>query len=202
MYRMLLVGVFALSAAPARADTLPLIFDTPSTYVQGTPFTLDVRLPGTVDMTGFSVQLVITTMVLNPILDITAEAIPGRYPFLNTSNFGTSQAMVLDSNVRYVDFFTLTPDGPVNTYDSDNDMLAHLTITPGGNVTGPIIISVNDTNLILSIGGEPPPEVILPIAILDDATPPSAVPAPAAWLSLGIGGLVLAGRRRRATATV
>ena len=196
MKRMLFASILAFWAAPARADTLPLILDTPASYVQGTPFTVDVRLPGAVQMTDFSVELLITTAVLNPQLDVTAEAVPGRYVFPSTANFATSQAMVLDSNVRYVDIYTLFPAGPANLIDGANDTLGRITITPGANVTGPIMITVNDSNLILTIGGEPPPEIILPVAFIDDATPPSAVPTPAAWMSLAIGGLVLAGRRR------
>jgi len=195
MYRMLLAGVFALWAAPARADTLPLIFDAPATYTQGMPFTVDVRLPGAVDMIGFHVQVIISTLVLNPILDITAEAVPGRYVFPSIANFDWSQSSVLDSNVRYVDIFTTMDAGPVNTVNGANDMLGRITITPGANVSGQIMFTVDDGSLVLSIGGEPRPDIELPVAFVDDATP-AAVPTPAAWLSLAIGGLVLATRRR------
>jgi hypothetical protein len=75
-------------------------------------------------------------------------------------------------------------------------MLGRITITPGANVSGPILLTINEDSLVLSIGGEPRPDIALPFAIVNDATPPPAVPTPAAWLSLGIGGLVLAARKR------
>ncbi len=196
MNRMVLAVLLALYAMPAQADTLPLLIEAPTTYTPGQEFTVDVRLPGAVDLTGFSIELLFTTTVLNPDFLVSAIAIDGSYPFASTSNFNWSQAHDPDTNVEMVTIFTDPDAGPVNTILGQPDLLGRILITPGANVTGPIMISVNDGTLRLDIGGEPVPEIELPILTLEQNEANTPVPTPAAWLSLGVGGMILAARRR------
>lgn len=198
MHRMVFAALIVLgfTAASARADTLPLILDTPGTYQPGTPFTFEIRTPGLVDFTAYTIELVFDTTVPNPDLTLSAAPDAGQYPFPSLSNFQTG----ITANPGSLSL-TLTdstaPPGAL-TVAGTNDLIAIITVTPGPSFTGPITISVNPDTLSFDINSEAIPTITVPDAITVEqgAAPPEAVPTPAAWLTLSLGGLVLAARRR------
>lgn len=187
------------SAGPIRADTLPLIL-APAEYTPGTPFSFEIRVPDVVDFSSYSIDVIIGTTVLNPDLGFVATQ-PGLadYPFGSTANQEVTFSAVGNSFDRHLHLADST-GSPVATTGGVNDLLLTVQVTPGANVSGPITIAVNGDTLDISIGGEPPPDVVAPnpLTIAPAAGPPPGgeVPTPAAWVSLAIGGLILAARRR------
>jgi hypothetical protein len=197
MERMTLAAVAALvlAVAPARADTLPLILDAPATYTPGSSFTFEVRVPGVVDFAAYSIELVFDIAVPNSSLAVTATPDPGQYPFPSLSNFQATPGGVPGSTTLTLSDFT-SPG--VTTTAGTNDLIAVVSVTPGPGFTGPITISVNPDTLLFDINREQTPSVNPPepITVEQGAGPPAVVPTPAAWVTLGIGGLILAARRR------
>src|SRR4051812_12761332 len=65
MKRICIAALLALAAssAAARADTLPLLLDTPISYVPGQSFSFEVRVSPVVDFTAYNIGLVFDTNV-------------------------------------------------------------------------------------------------------------------------------------------
>ena len=92
---------------------------------------------------------------------------------------------------------TISDSGaPVNTVAGVNDLLAVVTVSPGADLSGPIVISVGaDTLLRYNTEGRPPDNFPEPVTV-QQGPGVIGVPAPAAWVTLAAGGLILAGRGR------
>lgn len=188
--------VLGLSTASARADILPLILDTPGTYQPGSPFSFEVRVPGVVDFTAYTIELMFDTGVANPDLTLSAAPVAGQYPFPSLSNFQTG--ITANGNSMSLTLTDSTAPPGAQTAAGVNDLIAVVTVTPGPNFTGPITISVNPDTLSFDINSEATPTIEAPpaITVAQGQSPPQAVPTPAAWLTMSLGGLILAARRR------
>ena len=55
--------VIAASTSPVRADPLPLIVGLPTEYTPGTPFSFELRGPGLVDFSAYSMELIFQTQI-------------------------------------------------------------------------------------------------------------------------------------------
>lgn len=198
MKRIALAALVALGlcTSSSRAETLPLILDTPAEYLPGTPFTFEVRAPGVVDFTAYSIELVFETGPGNPPLLLSAAPVAGQYPFPTLSNFQAVPGSFAGSTTLTLTDSTAPPG--VLTTPGTNDLIAVVSVTPGAGFTGSITISVNPSTLSFDLNSEATPSIEAPepITVTQGTPPPQAVPTPAAWLSLGIGGLLLAARRR------
>jgi hypothetical protein len=189
-------AVAALSGS-ARADTLPLILDQPPEYIPGGPtvsFTL--HAPALDAFTSFHIELLFQTDNDPP--DLTVGAIrPGdsAYPFGASGNFSGTPGSPEANTVRFI----IDGSGDaVQTFAGLNDLLATITITPGPTLTGAILVSVDPNTVRFAhfseSGSDNPPD-----PFLINQGSPAAVPAPPAWLLMGIGGLGLATFRRGRT---
>ena len=194
------VVVLGWCATPARADTLPLITGVPGTYTPGQTFSFQVSLPFLLDLNAYTIELIFSTGVPQPNLlafPTVATAAPGgQYVVPSNSGFGfqfNADPGSTDVVLSFSDSATL----PVNTVAGTNNKIATVTVSPGADLTGPITISVgNGTSFNFNPEGPdyPSPE---PIVVQQaDTGPGNPVPAPPAVVLLGIGGLLLAARRR------
>ena len=186
-------------AAPARADTLPLIEGVPGTYTPGQLFTFQVRVPVLLDLNKYMVELVFSTGAPDPSLlafpTAAAPAPGGRYVFPSNGNFAFEYTAEPGSSDVVLTFSDFTSP-PVNTVPGTNDTLATVTVLPGAGQTGPITITVGGGTAFdfnTEFGSPPPPEPIVVQQAGGGTGNP--VPAPPGAVLLGIGGLLLAGRR-------
>ena len=105
-------------AAPARADTLPLIQGVPGTYTPGQLFTFEVRVPALLDLNSYMVELVFSTTVTDPSLlasPVAAAPAPGgRYVFPSNGNFAFQYTADPGSSDVVLSFSDFT-SSPVNT---------------------------------------------------------------------------------------
>lgn len=209
-YVLAVAVVVGLSAAPARAETLPLIEGMPTTYTPGVPFTFTLRIPELLGLTGYRLELVFATETPDPRLLASPSFDP---PAGNTYVFGTPDqaAFTLDTSgpdvrLTITDSFDTPRDPPTDVTPGQNDFLATITVTPlaAANglpaVSGPITISIGEgTRFVFSTESGPfdPPE---PFTVFEAETPPvgNPVPAPPGLLLLAIGGLALGARARLA----
>jgi hypothetical protein len=176
-----------LSAAPARADTLPMFDGAPDSYVPGTPFTFNVTLPLLTDFTSYTVELVFTASGpgLSPSV---SPASP--YPFGSAAGF-TSSVEANGSEVHLL-FSDSTSTGVVT---SPGDALATVTVQTDPSLRGDITIEVGPATDFQH--NQEDPNYRAPGAVtVAQGEPVSSVPAPAGAVLLGVGGLMLAARRR------
>lgn len=200
------VAAVGLTAAPARAETLPLIEGMPSTYTPGQPFSFTLRVPELLGLAAYNLELKFGTTVTNPpLLAFATPADADRYVFGSTDRLGFGFA--IDPNgtevrLSLIDPFDNLPgrDPGVDVVAGANDTLATITVSPGVGLTGPITISVGDaTNFqyILESGTFDPPS---PFVVQQaDTGPPvggNPVPAPPAALLLGFGAVALLARAK------
>lgn len=185
------------AAGTARADTLPLI-TPPAGYTAGVPISFTLTAPGIVNLTSFNIDLIVTTADPSSPPDLTLTATRPDSAAYALGDAGQFQSSV--SPGSSVNQLNLNVNGSVwpgvTTVAGANDVLAIITITPGSGLTGPINVMVAPSTLLFSINQENFLEVSPPPPF-DIAQSPSPVPTPAAWVSLGIGGLGMAVARRR-----
>lgn len=186
------------TATPSRADTLPLIVGLPTEYTPGTPFTFELRAPGLVDFSAFSLQLLFETQV-DSTSTLTVSATRGVTPEY-AFPLGSFQANTTIENGGFLHRLAISDTGPlVNTTANVNDLLAVVTVSPSVGFSGPIQLSVDGGSLMFLVNTEVTPEIIPPenIPAINQAPPTNGVPTPAAWLSMTLG-LAILGLRRRA----
>jgi hypothetical protein len=189
--------VTAASTTPARADTLPLIVGVPLEYTPGTPFTFELRAPGLVDFSAYSIELVFETEVDSTGL-LTVSADRGSTPDYSFP-IGSFQATNSISPNGLTQTLLITDSGPnVNTTANVNDLLALVTVSPAAGFSGSITLSVNPDNLFFAINSEGGPDIDPPdnVTIIQALPPVDGVPTPAAWVSMTIGVVILGLRRR------
>jgi hypothetical protein len=197
--------VIACGATPARADTLPIIDNLPSTYTPGQSFQFQISLPELTQFTSYSLGLVFNTDTDNPALSASATAATSNYPFPSSAGFtatpggggpnSTQVTLTLSDSIPFPGV-TVTP--------GTNDQLATVTVTPDASLTGEIDLSI-DPNSLFFYNTEDfnysMPTNIPPIEQTMGGGSP--VPAPASAVLLGIGGLVFGVRvRLRRTVSV
>lgn len=182
----------------ARAETLPLYEGLPNAYTPGTAFTFTVRVPRLNDFVGYSVDLIFSTDVPDPPLFVSARPVAAglgeRYVFPSNANFQSGSTLIQGSPEVLLTFRDST-GSPVTSVPGANDTLAVVTVRPGADLTGPIVISLGaettfDANAETT--NVPPPDVV----IIPQADGPSAVPAPPGVVLAGLGALLLAARKR------
>ena len=198
MFRIALASTLLLvSAGSSRADTLPVL-GLPSGYTPGQDFSFSIFAPGLTGLMDYTLQFTVTagSPPNLPDLSVTASANGlADYPFPNTDNFGFAVDPGIGVNGFLVTITDSTSGLGVNTFLGVNDHLATVTISPGVNLSGPITVefTLNQFSTARDVGFTKPDPFT--IEQLPD-TPPAAVPAPPAWILLGLGGLCLAGRNR------
>jgi hypothetical protein len=184
----------ALTVGTSRADTLPLFSDVPATYIPGTPFSFSVIVPEVNGVSNFNVGLVFDTAVTSP--DITAVAIPSStYVFPSPSWSSSNSFTGPGDNEISLQFSDSILPSFVSTVTGVNDTLGLVTVSPGSDLTGPITVSFNANTFVnyFTEGFDSPQGSV---TIDQGVPPPPTVPTPAAWLSMAIGTLILAGRER------
>jgi hypothetical protein len=195
--------VTAASTTPVRADPLPLIVGLPTEYTPGTPFTFELRAPGVVDFTAYSMELIFQTQVDSTSL-LTVSATRGVTPEYSFP-LGSFQANTTIAPGGLTQNLLISDTGPaVNTTANVNDLLAIVTVSPSAGFTGSIQLSINPDTLVFLINNEGGPDISPPtnIPIINQApTPVNGVPTPAAWVSMTIGLAILGMRRRPPLAT-
>ena len=181
-----------VTTGPARADILPVTSNVPPTYMPGVPFSFEVRAPGLIDLFEFDITLTIETPVSDPAIALTtvvSRPAPAAYVFGASGEFEATPFDNFGSTALEVSITGLATSGVVNTVAGQNDQLALVTVTPNAAFDEPIAFRL-EVNMF-SVNSE----------LVFDPLPPfvvnSAVPAPAGWVMLGVGGLALAARRRR-----
>lgn len=186
----------ALLAAPARADILPVISDAPATYAPGQPFTFELRVPGVADFSAYSIELDFDTNIPNPNITLAGNPDPTQYPYPSVGTFQAGVTTVPGSTMVALTVSDSASPG-VTTTPGVNDLIVKVTVTPGADFSGPITISVNPDTLLLDVNTELTPVILAPDPItVEQGAPASPVPTPAAWATFGLGGLLLAARRR------
>lgn len=187
------------SAAPARAETLPLIEGVPTTYTPGQDFTFTVRVPALVGFSAYSLQLVFNTDFPNPpLVSFPTVAPPGQYVFPTSANFAFQFDAPTDATEVRLTLSDFIP-GTVATVPGANDTLATITVSPGADLVGPITLSVGGDSGFeyrTESGQYPFPEPI----VIQQAEPTGGgnnpVPAPPGLLLAGVGAAVLGFRSR------
>ncbi len=192
----------ALFANTARAETLPILVDVPTTYTPGTAFSFEVRVPELIDFSAYRLDLLFTTDVTNPPLFAEGVAAGTNYAFPSSAGFQSTLTTFNDSNLIQLTISDLTSPSVNVTRDSnnptnDNDRLATIIVTPGAELRGPISVSIGSDTLF-SFNDEntnfttPEPFTIGQA----DTGGQNPVPAPASALLLGTGAFILGFRRR------
>ncbi len=200
MNRMLLALALTIVwfQARAEADTLPQVLDIPSTYTPGTAFSFQVLVPGLPDFTGYTIEILFDTEVLDPDLTLSAVPVAAQYPFPTTTGFTSSGGVIAGTASASITFSDSSLPG-VFTTPGVNDLLAVVTVLPGSGMTGTITISFGSgTELLFNMEGSDGFELPDPTTVLqEEVLPPVPVPAPTALLSATIGITLLLGRKRR-----
>lgn len=194
----LVAAALFLAAGSARADTLPLI-GVPGSYDPGVSFSFDIYAPGLVGLTDYTLQFSVTAGAAPNLPDLAVTAAPAStaYPFPDTTNFSASNSASPGVNSFFVTLSDASSGSGVDTILNVSDHLATITISPGVNLSGPIVIEFtqNEFTTARDVSFDLPPPII--ITPREDPTPPTEpVPAPPALVLLGIGGLCLAARNR------
>lgn len=190
------IALVACCAAPARAETLPLITGLPATYTPGTPFTFTLSVPPLPDFNSYSLELVFTTEPINPPLFAEGSAAVANYVFPDAVGFTSTLSTFVDTNQVVLTISDTTAPGVLVT-PGTNDQLATITVTPGADLTGPIQLSIGIDSLFsysTEQGEYPFLEGIPPI---EQSAPPAPVPAPAGAVLFALGGLALWARVRK-----
>ncbi|HXD85823.1 MAG TPA: hypothetical protein VN641_04975 [Urbifossiella sp.] len=180
-------------ARPSRADTLPLI-GLPTGYTPGVAVTFDITAPGLNGLTDYTLAFTVMSGPTSAPPDLTISAAPPAtgYPFPDASNFFTETDSLGQNQLSFIIQDASSASG-VNTVLGLSDRLAVVTIAPGATLSGPITVTFTDNTFDASRDVSFP----LPAAfVIAELPPTTAVPAPPAWLLLGVGGLCLAGRQR------
>jgi hypothetical protein len=199
-----LAALVTATAVPARADTLPLIVGLPTEYTAGTPFTFELRAPGLVDFSAYSLELLFETQGdSTSTLSVSAtRGVTPDYAF----PLGSFQSNTTIESGGTIHRLQVSDTGPmVNTTANVNDLLALVTVTPSLGFTGTIQLSVDGGSLVFLVNSEVTPEILPPenIPVINPAAPPTnGVPTPAAWVSMAIGLAILGLRRKTVRASV
>jgi hypothetical protein len=175
-----------------------MIENLPATYTPGQAFSFQVTLPALTNFTQYSLQLLFGTDVTNPSLTASGAAASTGYPFAGSTNFSSVLGATPDPTQVLLTISDSAPASlPFGATTTSGTPLATITVTTGADLTGPINLSIgSDTffNYNAETGSYPPPTDIPPIN--QGVAPPAPVPAPAAAILFGLGGLVLVARRR------
>lgn len=195
---VLALATLATAAAPSRADTLPLIVGLPTEYTAGTPFTFELRAPGLVDFSAYSLELLFQTES-NSSATLSVSATRGVTPDY-AFPLGSFQSNATLENGGTLHRLAISDTGPsVNTTANVNDLLALVTVSPSSAFTGSIQLSVDGGSLVFLINTEVTPEVVPPenIPLITPSAPPTnGVPTPATWVTMSLGLAILGLRRR------
>lgn len=211
MYRIPFAVAVALvltasTAGRGRADSIPNLSGVPATYTPGSSFTFDVTVPATLAQPpksttelgyaiySFSVVLDITTTNVNPTITGSAAMPSSGYIFPGSTTFSSSTTGANTSSMQIT--FSDSSATPVPTANG-NLILGQVTINPGDD--GSITIAFDPTTTVGNTASQEYRNYVYPLggpATVTEVPGISSVPAPAAWVSLAIGGLVLTARRR------
>jgi hypothetical protein len=199
MFRMPFVFsivLISLTAGNCRADILPLFSDVPSTYIPGTPFTFQIVLPdGLNGVSAYQVGLVFDAQVDSPPLTVSAAPTVPGYIFPTTTNFTSNSFSGPGANEVSLQFSDSVPPANYIFTMPGQDLLATITVNPDITMTGQITISFTSDTLVtyFTEGFDSTP----PSVTIDQGCPPApSVPAPAGWITLALGSLILIGRNR------
>lgn len=184
------------AAGSSRADTLPLITDAPSGYTPGTPFTFNISAPGLTGLVDYQITMTVTagTPPGLPDLVVTAASATTEYAFAQDGgNFNVTYGSDAASGTYSVIMSDFTNGLGVNTAPGDHDNLATVSISPGVNLSGPIVIGFtqNDFTTSRDVGFDLPAPLVIP-----ELPPAPAVPAPPALVLVVIAGACLVARQR------
>lgn len=182
-----------LGVASSRADTLPLI-GIPAGYMPGTAISFDITAPGLNGLTDYTLAFTVAAGPTSGPPDLTISAAPptSGYPFPDSTNFFTEADSLGGNRISFL-IEDASSGSAVNTTLGVSDRLAVVTLLPGAALTGPITVTFTDNEFDTSrdVGFD------LPATFTINPLPPAAtVPAPPAWILLGLGALSLAARQR------
>ncbi|MBM3979112.1 MAG: hypothetical protein FJ304_02285 [Planctomycetes bacterium] len=190
------VALVVSYAAPARADTLPLINDLPASYTPGVAFTFNLRVPALNDFTSYSLELVFTTEPINPPLFASGSAAATNYVYPSSAGFQSTLTTFADANVVVLTIADSTAPGVAVTPGA-NDRLATITVTPGADLTGSIQLSIGVDSLFVHSSEDPNYPLLADLPPITQNDPVAPVPAPASAALFAVGALALWARRAR-----
>ncbi len=194
MTRMALaVAAVGITLGSARGDTVPQFVNVPDSYTPGVPFSFEVRVPGVPDFAGFFLELLFETTIPDPELTATAAPGVGAYPFPSVAGFTAEATFPGPGETAFL--LTISDFGsPVTTQAGVSDFLATVTVSPGAGFSGPIEISLGGGSFLdYNTEGR---DDSFPDPLSVSEAESTAVPAPAGWLTLALGGLLLRTRAR------
>jgi hypothetical protein len=185
----------AATTQTARADTVPQLLNVPASYTPGNPFTFEVIAPGGENgFSAFNLDMTFSTNNVNPDLTLSASSATSQYVFSGYSTTGFTSSST-STSLTASDSLTNPGTDMITTQTGVNDVLAVVTVSPGTSFTGPITVSfAGDTSVTYFTEGFDFPQG--PVTIVQGAEVAAPVPTPAAWISMTIGGLILAARRQ------
>jgi hypothetical protein len=190
------VALVGCCAAPARADTLPLIEGLPATYTPGEQFTFQLRAPELIGLIGYHLEMTFATDV-GPAALLAFPTFPtdGTYPF-GTANasfsFNTPLATLTVSDPPDPS----PPRDPADVTPGFNDLLATITVAPDAGLTGTLTISFT-SNTIFTLQEGDNVQGFGSVQV-QQGEPPSGnpVPAPPGVVLFGVGALLVCARAR------
>ncbi len=195
MTRIALASItLACVVSSVRADTLPVV-GVPASYTPGTDFSFNISAPGLNGLTDYTLSFGVTAGSPPNLPDLSVSAIASttNYVFApDSSNFTVTPTTQPGVNSYFLTISDATSGAGVNTALGVNDNLATITISPGVNLSGPIVIEFtqNDFTTSRDVGFKLPPPIVIP----ELPSGPAAVPVPPALLLVAIGGLCFAVR--------
>jgi len=201
----LAVGLLVTVAAPpAGASTELVITGLPANneYVPGSTFSFDLHAPNIADFSNYNIDFDVTTngAITDSIVSLTvAKSGAGYpdYPFPPPSNFHSSVGLVSSNQLAvHID----DNAAPVDTRPAGAaDFLVRVTVVTAAGATDDIHFAFNPGTFSVGRNEELTPDVSPPadFTIRVARSAPQPVPAPAAWVMLGLGGAVLAAGRKR-----
>lgn len=195
----------AATAAPGRADVLPIVVGMPASYLPNPAFfEFELRAPGLNAFTAFNLDLLVSTPSPDPDTRMTvtvSRPADAGYVFGAAGTFTTGQTPANGSTEFIVNIAGSVGQPGVATTAGANEVLAIVRVAPGVGLNEPITFQFDAGTYLfeaLSETGQPlqPPD---PATVLPEPPTRGAVPGPAGAALLGVGGVVLALKRRKVT---
>lgn len=192
----------AATAAPGRADIVPVVVGAPASYAPNPAFfEFELRAPGLNAFTAFNLDLLIDTISPDPdtLLTVTVSR-PGdaSYAFGAAGTFTTGQTPA-NGGTEFAVNIAGSVGGPgVATVAGVNDVLAVVRVTPGVGLNEPITFQFDAGTYRIDALSEnnQPLQPADPFTVSPEPTN-TPVPAPAGAALLAVGGVALALKRRK-----